>query len=126
MHEILGLAAEFQNWLAGRVMTDTDVPPRQAVGETRAHGLGRRLLGGKAPRQKVGRFGIEAKLLEFRRRQDAFGKAFAKALQVLLHAPDPDDIGADAENHVRERIIKRFISRTASPRPVKMARATMA
>ena len=60
--------------------------------------------------------------------EDAAGETLAEAFQIIPHARHLHDVGADAVDHLplRAAVIKRFISRTAAPIPVKSACATMA
>src|SRR3989344_7913357 len=96
------------------------------IAESRAHGLGRRFLGGKTACEKICFVGILVELQQLRRCEYALDKSVAEAADVIPYAFHAHDVGANAENHIAAIEISRFISRTASLIPVNSARAMMA
>ena len=126
LHKVCGLPVKYEQWFASIIVGHYDVVEMYALTETCTHGFGSCFLRGESTSQKTLLIGIPMKLIQLSWRQNTFGKPVTEAIQVLPHAYHVYDIGTDAEDHLADSSINRFISRTDSCMPVKSARAMIA
>src|SRR3569623_1552282 len=112
---------------AGRVVDHANIGETDAIAETGAERLYRCLFCGETLGKKTGGLPAGSEGVEFRRCQYSAHDALPVALPAGAHTIDPNDIGADAvDPRPRAAHISRFISYTASRRPVNSARAMIA
>src|SRR5581483_10724122 len=118
---------EHEQRFTPRIVRDLDVAHEESIPETRSHRLSRGFLGREPAREEMRRLDGATKVGELALGQYAGRELLAVTLEIAVHARHAHDVGADAVDHgVAASRINRFISRTASPIPVKTARAMMA
>src|SRR5690606_5305061 len=112
--------------LAERIVAHADLAQEETVAEARARRLHQRFLGREAPCQELRRARRALVLPELAAAQDALGEAAPETDEACLDPGDFHHVDADAVDHDRASRMRRFISATASGRPVNTARAMMA
>ena len=127
LHQRQCMAGACKHRLAGSIVDHADIGELDAVTHTSAERFRGRLLRGEALGEKTGGTFGEAKFFTFCGGEYLAGEAVAVAFPARLHARHLDNIGANAIDHrPRAARISRFISRTASAKPVNKARAIIA
>ena len=125
-HQFQGVDAKGQQRPSQVIAPNANVAMDQAKPESDPQGLGKGLLGGKSAREKARLLLQLMKLGLLGVREDPADEPFSKPFQALLHAVYLDDVDTHTVDHGRASRMSRFISLTASPRPVRTALATIA
>ncbi len=126
-NEIARETTELQKRATICIMPNPDLAQAQAGAKPQPHGLSCGLLGGETSRQKVRWLVHATEILKLTVGQYPAHETLAETLKAALHADHAHDVCADTEDHLCPGShISRFISRTASAMPVKIARATIA
>src|SRR5690606_30121047 len=124
---------------AAPVVEDLQRQERHRAAQADAERLGEGLLAGESLREVARGIGLAmsrlvataAELGKFLRPEDPPGEAIAPSAEERLDPVEPDQVRSDPDDHGPAALaaasrISRFISRTASRRPTKIARDTIA
>lgn len=98
---LVGSSVQFDSRLPARRWYNLHVVPADATAFAGTERLERRLFGGEARGEALGRMRGALTVSDLRRREDASEEAVAEPRDRLLDARDLHDVYADADDHAR-------------------------